>query len=131
MCVLDEPAVGVAWCGAVMYDVAIAACAFTFVIPYPGSPVARRAQASIAAGQADPSSSQCLFRQMFDGLKAVPVSQMRCLPANSLQMFEVAFQGEPGIDAGGLFRYVLCCSVLCSKCVCLCLCAVCCMLCAV
>ena len=64
----------------------------------------RKAEASIAAGMTDPSSSQCLFKQTFDVLKGHNVREFRCNTSSSMKMFGVKFVGEDGIDVGGLFR---------------------------
>ena len=53
----------------------------------------------------DPSSSQCLFRQTFDALKAHRIDEYRCNTFSNYKMFDVNFYDEEGIDAGGLFRY--------------------------
>ncbi|KAA0167397.1 hypothetical protein FNF31_00838 [Cafeteria roenbergensis] len=65
------------------------------------------ATAALAAGRCRPETSRCLFVQVYEHLSRHPASDLRGDLDGSECLFRVAFKGQEGIDAGGLFRGTL------------------------
>ena len=66
------------------------------------------AESSVAAGLTDPSTSRCLFAQLFSALRTLPEALYRCrLHEARGNLFAVKFHDEEGLDFGGLYRCVL------------------------
>jgi hypothetical protein len=64
-----------------------------------------KASESEARGDVAPESSQCCFVQAYYQLRDVPTAALRSIrDASQEKVFEVQFEGESGIDAGGVYR---------------------------
>ena len=64
-----------------------------------------RALESEARGETSPETSGCMFAQAYESLSRLPSSALRAVrDASQDKAFEVAFEGESGIDAGGVYR---------------------------
>jgi hypothetical protein len=66
------------------------------------------AERSNAARTVDPSTSKCLFAQMYAKLCEKPDAIFRYkLDETRGVLFNIKYQGEEGLDYGGLYRWVL------------------------
>lgn len=60
---------------------------------------------SDAKGERSPERSQCIFVQGYLQLRATPTAALRVFRDEGQEkVFEVNFEGESGIDAGGVYR---------------------------
>ena len=79
---------------------------FSFVPVHPQVKLSNfKAVESDAKGDRSPERSQCIFVQAYQQLRAIPTASLRVFRDEGQEkVFEVNFEGESGIDAGGVYR---------------------------